>query len=110
MFLNRRRGNGTTGLLTPEITISYLHTKYQCIVLKNSYHFVLHDAWVMQQVRREAMNVNYVVREMRKQSVRECSAYRKPLCVCVCSSPGPTAEHGDSYCNEFPKFHCATFL
>lgn len=85
MVLNRRGGNGTTSLLTPEIAVSYLHTKYWCIVLKNSYHFVLHDMWVMQQVRIEAMNVNYVVGEIRKQSefVRECSAYRKPVYVCV---------------------------
>lgn len=91
MVLSRRGGNGTTGLLTPEITISYLHTKYHCIVLKSSYHFDFRDT-VMQQVRIEAMNVNYVVREVRKQQsefVRECSGHS----LCVCSSPGPAVGH-----------------
>lgn len=83
MVLSRRGGNGTIGLLTQEITVSYLHTTYHCIALKSSYHFVFCGMWVMQQVRIEAMNVNYVVREVGKQSefVRECSAHRKPVCV-----------------------------
>lgn len=58
------------------------------------------------------MNANCIVREIRKESefVRDCSAYRKPVCICVCSRQGPTVEHGDSYSHEFPKFPCATFL
>ena len=47
------------GLLTSEICISYLYTRYGCVVSKNSYHFVLDDTKIMLEVMVESPAQGY---------------------------------------------------